>query len=354
MVRKLPSRVKEDLVSPGRRRGRPSWRPPDLKVVEQLAQRGVTLDQIADLLHINRATFFRKKQASKEFCDAITRGRAKGLLAAANALFELVKTNNLSAIIRMLKKLHWNKWDRAFCPDPDFVAEIREKKKRKRSSLLRRYMTVEEQNRVAALGALLAQRKKAAGLRGQTEIGAGREKVRHGSCRVRERAKPASRRTGRPRWSPPDLEVVQGLAERALTDDQIALSLGVCRATLSRRMRNDEDFAGAIKTGRARALAFVAGKLVEQIQKGNLRAAKFCLRYVFGWGEDRPEHVHGWSCIATEQKKKIAELSLLTIDERIGYRAILIQAEQRMQEAGARVPDDGLDEWGNLKERASS
>jgi len=349
----MPSSVKKNLVSPNRRKGRPPWRP-DLMVVERLAQPGVTFDQIAVLLGINRATLFRKKQESEEFCDAIRRGRAKGLLAVSNALYEQVKANNVSATIRLLKKLGWNKRDSRSCPDPWYVAEINQKKWRRRFRSLIRFMTLEERNRYVELNVRVAERKKAAGRGGHTDVGDRRENLKERDNSDRFGSKPPRRRTGRPRWLPPQLSVVTGLAERGLTLDDIALCLEINRATLFRRIRSDEDFAQAIATGRARALAFVSGKLFEQARKGKLRALIFYLRTVHGWGENRPEHEHGPGCILAEERERgMAESRLLTIAERKAYLDIVNKAEERMKAAGARVPDDGLDEWGNVKARSS-
>jgi hypothetical protein len=43
-----------------------------------------------------------------------------------------------------------------------------------------------------------------------------------------------------------------------------------------------------------------------------------------------------------------AGIRLLTVTERKQYREIVNQAEERMKAAGVRVPDDGLDESGNV------
>jgi hypothetical protein len=346
----MASGVKENLASPNRRKGRPSWRLPDLGIIEDLARSGVTLDQMAVSLGIDRATLFRKKREREEFCDAIKRGRAKGLLAVYNALYERVKANNVNATIRLLKRLGWNKRDSRSCPDPSYVAKIKRRKWRIRFRLLSRFMTAEEWNRYIEMRVQVAERKKAAGPRGQTEIGGGREKVRYDTGQRPQEVKPASPRTGRPPWSPPEPEVVQGLAERGLTLDQIAVCLEVNRSTLYRRIRSDEDFAQAIATGTARAMAFASGKLFQQALNGKVRALIFYLRTVHGWGENRPEHVHGWECEPPEDSERsMAEVRLLTYEEVNDYCNMLRAAQARMEAAGVDVPDDGLDEWGNLK-----
>jgi hypothetical protein len=44
------------------------------------------------------------------------------------------------------------------------------------------------------------------------------------------------------------------------------------------------------------------------------------------------------------------KVRLLTVPERKAYLKLVKRAESRVQAAGARIPDDGLDDWGNVKE----
>lgn len=60
--------------------------------VEELASRGLSAKQIASCLGIARSTLHKKSAENKDISDAIERGRAKGLKAVANALFEAAVT----------------------------------------------------------------------------------------------------------------------------------------------------------------------------------------------------------------------------------------------------------------------
>ena len=60
--------------------------------VEELASHGLSMKQIALCLGIGRSTLYRKKGENRDIRDAIERGRAKGLSAVANALFEAATT----------------------------------------------------------------------------------------------------------------------------------------------------------------------------------------------------------------------------------------------------------------------
>lgn len=75
----------------------------DINEVERLASQGLTHDQIADCLGINRETLYARKRASSDFSDAIKRGQAKGIDTITNALHEQAKAGNTSAAIFYLK-----------------------------------------------------------------------------------------------------------------------------------------------------------------------------------------------------------------------------------------------------------
>jgi len=80
-----------------RKMGRPSWIPPDLSVVEELAARGNTLDQIAILLGCKRATLFERKRHYSDFADAIERGRAKGIDKVENVVYQAAINGSIPA-----------------------------------------------------------------------------------------------------------------------------------------------------------------------------------------------------------------------------------------------------------------
>jgi hypothetical protein len=70
-----------------------------------------------------------------------------------------------------------------------------------------------------------------------------------------------------------DLAEVERLAGLGLAQEEIALSLGVSLATITRRARDFDDFAEAIKRGKARAGGEVANALFQQALAGNVAAA---------------------------------------------------------------------------------
>lgn len=77
--------------------------PIDMKQVERLAARGLTLEQIATSLGISRRTLFSKKKQNKEFAEALERGQVQGLEEVANQLFEQAMNGNTTAMIFYLK-----------------------------------------------------------------------------------------------------------------------------------------------------------------------------------------------------------------------------------------------------------
>ena len=56
--------------------------------VEELASHGLSMKQIALCLGIARSTLYKQKGERSDISDAIDRGRAQGLQAVCNALFE--------------------------------------------------------------------------------------------------------------------------------------------------------------------------------------------------------------------------------------------------------------------------
>lgn len=92
-TQKKPEQTKEKAKT-----GRPEWIPPDLKRVEQYAAQGMTQDQIADALGINRSTLYAKKKQYKDFSDAIDRGKAQGIRIVTSRLMQQVESGNTDAI----------------------------------------------------------------------------------------------------------------------------------------------------------------------------------------------------------------------------------------------------------------
>lgn len=75
----------------------------DIKTVEQLASRGLTLEQIASSMGFSIRTLMVRKAESAEIADAIKRGRDKGVTIIANKLFEAASGGNTAAMIFFLK-----------------------------------------------------------------------------------------------------------------------------------------------------------------------------------------------------------------------------------------------------------
>jgi IS30 family transposase len=64
----------------------------DPQKVEQFASRGLSTTQIAHNLGVGRSTLYDHMRENSAISDAIDRGRAKGIAAVANALFEAAVT----------------------------------------------------------------------------------------------------------------------------------------------------------------------------------------------------------------------------------------------------------------------
>jgi len=80
---------------------------------------------------------------------------------------------------------------------------------------------------------------------------------------------------------PIDYEKVRDLASIGLTDEQIAVSIGVSRSTITRRKREDDAFDAAIKEGKQSGLTAVTNSLFNAAtddNKPNMSAAIFYLK----------------------------------------------------------------------------
>lgn len=114
---------------------------------------------------------------------------------------------------------------------------------------------------------------------------------------------------GRPKWQPTDLEEVERLASRGLTQEQIAASLGISYQTLNERKKEFPDFADIIKRGGDRADAAVINALFENATTHNNTTAQiFWLKARLNWIEK--------SQVITEQNVKF-DTPLEQIKQRI-------------------------------------
>jgi hypothetical protein len=82
-----------------------------------------------------------------------------------------------------------------------------------------------------------------------------------------------------------DVGKVEDYAARGATFEVIAAALGISEDTLSRRRKENAEFADAIKRGRAKGETLVEGALWKLIGKGNVAATIFYLKARCGWRE---------------------------------------------------------------------
>ncbi len=82
-----------------------------------------------------------------------------------------------------------------------------------------------------------------------------------------------------------DLAKVEQYAQVCDNEEEIALALGVSYSTLQNRKREFEEFANAIKRGKAAANIFVGGRLMGLVKEGNPAATIFWMKSRCGWKE---------------------------------------------------------------------
>ena len=75
----------------------------DLEKIEDLAAKGLTLEQIAAALGIDVRTLYNHRKKFRGVGEAISRGAANGIATIANKLFEAANNGNVTAQIFFLK-----------------------------------------------------------------------------------------------------------------------------------------------------------------------------------------------------------------------------------------------------------
>ena len=83
--------------------------------VQALARKGLSIDQIADCIGVNRATIYKHKKKNSDIDDALKSGQSKGLASVTNALYNAAMAGNITAQIFYLKNRGPDAWkDRTY------------------------------------------------------------------------------------------------------------------------------------------------------------------------------------------------------------------------------------------------
>jgi len=77
---------------------------------EEMAARGLTMDQIALCLGMGTRTLYEKKAKYPQLAQAIKAGQAKGIAEVTNNLYEQSKAGNVTATIFYLKNRDPDRW----------------------------------------------------------------------------------------------------------------------------------------------------------------------------------------------------------------------------------------------------
>lgn len=88
--------------------------------------------------------------------------------------------------------------------------------------------------------------------------------------------------------TPDQINQIEALAS-VLTQEQIADYLGVSRSTFNLILSRDEKVLRQYKKGKAKAIASIAGNLVNKARKGDTTAAIFYLKTQAGWKEQKDD-----------------------------------------------------------------
>lgn len=115
---------------------------------------------------------------------------------------------------------------------------------------------------------------------------------------------------GRPPWIPSkeELEKVESLAARGMTQQQIADCLDIHIATLMDKKKEYVELNEAIKRGKAKGIANVTAALLKNIQKGNATSQIFYLKCQAGWTEEATKMLNEMERKLQEVKDTVAKL----------------------------------------------
>ena len=121
-----------------------------------------------------------------------------------------------------------------------------------------------------------------------------------------------------------DLDKVEQLAQVCDNEEEIALALGISYRTLQNRKKDFANFATAIKKGKAKANAFVGGKLMSLIKEGNPAAIIFYMKSRCGWRETVRQEITGAEGDAVKvETKQQYDLSKKSVSQLEALEAIL-------------------------------
>lgn len=114
-----------------------------------------------------------------------------------------------------------------------------------------------------------------------------------------------------------DIQKVKALAQRGLSQEKIALALGVSERTLRNRKKESTEFAEAIKKGQSEGEAMIVDKLFEAANRGEAWAICFFLKCRCGWNEKSYLEVTGKNGdpIQIEQKSVLNDKQKAMLDK---------------------------------------
>lgn len=106
-----------------------------------------------------------------------------------------------------------------------------------------------------------------------------------------------------------DLAKVEQYAALGLSQEQIAQCLGISPRLLYYKKKQSAEFAEAIKRGKAKGIAVVTSKLMEQVKAGNVTAMIFFLKSQAGWKEAKSVELTGKDGAPIEMRSEVVELT---------------------------------------------
>jgi len=146
-----------------------------------------------------------------------------------------------------------------------------------------------------------------------------------------------SNKVGRPKFvvTKEMCDKAEAYAAQGLTQEQIAMALGIGLSTLYEKQNEFTEFAEAIKRGKGKGIQTITNRLYEKALEGDNTAMIFYLKNRAGW-QDKIEKE------TVIEKRQTIDLSRISDDELRNLKRVLARAISTSREGGNEEVIEGV------------
>jgi transcriptional regulator with XRE-family HTH domain len=149
--------------------------------------------------------------------------------------------------------------------------------------------------------------------------------------------KKSIKKVGRPKFvvTKEMCDKAEAYAAQGLTQEQIAMALGIGLSTLYEKQNEFIEFAEAIKRGKGKGIQTITNRLYEKALEGDNTAMIFYLKNRAGW-QDKIEKE------TIIEQRQVIDLSRISDDELRNLERVLIQSYSSSSEGGNEKVIEGV------------